>query len=160
MLALRLPADVESRLEELAKRTGRTKSYYAREAIIEHLADLEELYLAEAELEAIRKGARTYPLQRRGAASCVSGVVRDPEGAIEELASRPPSARRILKFLRERIAVEGDPRRIGKRLRSPRLGEFWRCGAGDWRIICRIPDEIVLVLVLKVGHRRTEYRTR
>ena len=55
-------ADVESRLEELAKRTGRTKSYYAREAIIEHLAELEELYLAEAELEAIRKGARTYPL--------------------------------------------------------------------------------------------------
>ena len=62
MLALRLPADVESRLEELAKRTGRTKSYYAREAIIEHLAELEELYLAEAELEAIRKGAGTYPL--------------------------------------------------------------------------------------------------
>jgi RHH-type rel operon transcriptional repressor/antitoxin RelB len=62
MLALRLPADVEYRLEELAKRTGRTKSYYAREAIIEHLAELEELYLAEAELEAIRKGARTYPL--------------------------------------------------------------------------------------------------
>ena len=62
MLALRLPADVESRLEELAKRTGRTKSYYARQAIIEHLAELEELYLAEAELEAIRKGARTYPL--------------------------------------------------------------------------------------------------
>ena len=62
MFALRLPADVESRLEELAKRTGRTKSYYAREAIIEHLAELEELYLAEAELEAIRKGARTYPL--------------------------------------------------------------------------------------------------
>ena len=62
MLALRLPADVESRLEELAKRTGRTKSYYAREAIIEHLAELEELYLAEAELEAINNGTRTYPL--------------------------------------------------------------------------------------------------
>jgi RHH-type rel operon transcriptional repressor/antitoxin RelB len=62
MLALRLPADVEARLEELAKRTGRTKSYYAREAIVTHLAELEQLYLAEAELEAIRKGARTYPL--------------------------------------------------------------------------------------------------
>ena len=62
MLALRLPADVESRLEELAKRTGRTKSYYAREAIIEHLVELEELYLAVAALAAIRKGAKTYPL--------------------------------------------------------------------------------------------------
>lgn len=62
MLALRLPTDVEARLEELAKRTGRTKSYYAREAIVAHLAELEQLYLAEAELEAIRKGAKTYPL--------------------------------------------------------------------------------------------------
>lgn len=85
MLALRLPADVESRLEELAKRTGRTKSYYAREAIIEHLAELEELYLAEAELEAIRKGARTYPL---------SDVERElgPEGwAIRGGEERPPA---------------------------------------------------------------------
>ena len=62
MLALRLPAEVETRLEELAKRTGRTKSYYAREAIVTHLAEMEQLYLAEAELEAIRKGAKTHPL--------------------------------------------------------------------------------------------------
>ena len=62
MLALRLPAEIEARLEELAMRTGRTKSYYAREAIVTHLAELEQLYLAEAELEAIRKGAKTYPL--------------------------------------------------------------------------------------------------
>jgi RHH-type rel operon transcriptional repressor/antitoxin RelB len=62
MLALRLPEEVESRLEELAKRTGRTKSYYAREAIIEHITDLEDLYLSESELEAIRKGATTYSL--------------------------------------------------------------------------------------------------
>ena len=47
MLALRLPEDIESRLDKLAKATGRTKSFYAREAILEHLADLEDLYLAE-----------------------------------------------------------------------------------------------------------------
>lgn len=47
MLALRLPAEVERRLEELARKTGRTKSYYAREAIIEHIEDLEDAYLAE-----------------------------------------------------------------------------------------------------------------
>ena len=39
MLALRLPEDIESRLDKLAKATGRTKSFYAREAILEHLAD-------------------------------------------------------------------------------------------------------------------------
>ena len=62
MLALRLPEEIEARLEELARRTGRTKSYYAREAIVQHLAEIEELYLAESELEAVRKGAKTYPL--------------------------------------------------------------------------------------------------
>jgi RHH-type transcriptional regulator, rel operon repressor / antitoxin RelB len=57
MLALRLPPDIEERLNKLAKRTGRSKSYYAREAILEHLDDLEDIYLAERELEAIRSGA-------------------------------------------------------------------------------------------------------
>jgi RHH-type rel operon transcriptional repressor/antitoxin RelB len=47
MLAIRLPEEVEKRLEDLARRTGRTKSYYAREAILEHIDDLEDLYLAE-----------------------------------------------------------------------------------------------------------------
>ncbi len=50
MLALRLPPEIESRLEELAKRTGRSKSFYAREAILEHLDDLEDIYLAEKRL--------------------------------------------------------------------------------------------------------------
>ena len=62
MLALRLPEEIEARLEGLARRTGRTKSYYAREAIVQHLAEIEELYLVESELEAVRKGAKTYPL--------------------------------------------------------------------------------------------------
>ncbi|WP_420962675.1 type II toxin-antitoxin system RelB family antitoxin [Brucella sp. IR073] len=50
MLALRLPADIEKRLDDLAKTTGRTKSYYAREAILRHLEDMEDLALAEARL--------------------------------------------------------------------------------------------------------------
>ncbi len=56
MLALRLPEEIEIRLEKLAKSTGRTKSFYAREAIIEHLADLEDLYLAEKRLAKVRSG--------------------------------------------------------------------------------------------------------
>ncbi|WP_157493050.1 type II toxin-antitoxin system RelB family antitoxin [Desulfonatronovibrio magnus] len=46
MLAIRLPGDIEKRLVDLAEQTGRTKTYYAREAIIEHLEDLEDYYLA------------------------------------------------------------------------------------------------------------------
>lgn len=50
MLALRLPPDLEARLDALAKKTGRTKSFYAREAIIEHIEDLEDYYLAESRI--------------------------------------------------------------------------------------------------------------
>ncbi len=46
MLALRLPPEMEERLEALAKKTGRTKSYYAREAILEKIEDMEDYYLA------------------------------------------------------------------------------------------------------------------
>ena len=63
MLAIRLPAEVETRLEALAKATGRTKTYYVREAILEHLDDLEDLYLAEQRLIDIRAGRiRAYTL--------------------------------------------------------------------------------------------------
>jgi len=61
MLGIRLPADVEERLDRLAKRTGRTKTYYARQAILEYLDDLEDIYLAEKRLTDIRTG-RTQPV--------------------------------------------------------------------------------------------------
>jgi len=48
MLAIRLPEYVETRLNQLALKTGRTKTYYAREAICEYLDDLEDYYLADA----------------------------------------------------------------------------------------------------------------
>ena len=51
MLALRLPPEIEKRLSEIAKKTGRTKSFYAREAILTHLEDLEDAYLARKALE-------------------------------------------------------------------------------------------------------------
>ena len=64
MLAIRLPAEVETRLEALAQATGRTKTFYAREAILEHLDDLEDLYLAEQRLIDIRAGkTQTVPLE-------------------------------------------------------------------------------------------------
>jgi RHH-type transcriptional regulator, rel operon repressor / antitoxin RelB len=64
MLAIRLPAEIEIRLETLAQATGRSKSFYAREAILEHLDDIEDLYLAEQRLIDIRAGrSQTVPLE-------------------------------------------------------------------------------------------------
>lgn len=65
MLALRLPPEIEARLELLARRTGRSKSFYAREAILEHLEELEDLYLAERALaEHYASGADTISMER------------------------------------------------------------------------------------------------
>jgi RHH-type rel operon transcriptional repressor/antitoxin RelB len=57
MLAIRLDSDTESRLARLAKMTGRTKTFYAREAILKHLEDLEDIYLATQRLQ---RPAKTY----------------------------------------------------------------------------------------------------
>ena len=55
MLAIRLPEDIEKRLTELAKKTGRTKTYYARQAILQYMDDLEDTYLAVERLESAGK---------------------------------------------------------------------------------------------------------
>jgi mRNA interferase RelE/StbE len=69
-----------------------------------------------------------------------------------------PVARRILTFLRERVAPLDDPRAIGEALRGSDLGEFWKYRVGDWRLICEIQDKQILITVLSLGNRREVYR--
>lgn len=64
MMAIRLPASIEDRLNNLSKLTGRTKTYYVREAIIEHLDDLEDIYIAEQRVADIKAGrSKLIPLE-------------------------------------------------------------------------------------------------
>lgn len=64
MLAIRLPQDIEKRLDALASITGRTKTFYAREAILEFIENMEDTYLAEQRIEAIRSGhIQTIPIK-------------------------------------------------------------------------------------------------
>jgi len=64
MLALRLPPDIEDRLEALARRTGRSKDDHARDAILEHLESLEDLEVAHQRLTAVQRGeSATVPLE-------------------------------------------------------------------------------------------------
>lgn len=81
------------------------------------------------------------------------------DAALKELAKLDkPVARRIVAFLRERVAVLDDPRSIGEALKGSKLGEFWKYRVGDYRIITNIDDGVMRVLVLKVGNRREVYR--
>jgi len=70
----------------------------------------------------------------------------------------PPQRKRILKFLHERLVPLDNPRSIGQALRGSKLGEFWKYRVGDHRIIAKIEDARVLILVLRIGHRREVYR--
>ena len=80
-------------------------------------------------------------------------------GADQALSKLDPQhAKRILKFLRDRVAPLGNPRSIGKALKGSDLGEFWRYRVGDYRIICRIEDARLVVLVLRVADRKDIYR--
>jgi mRNA interferase RelE/StbE len=66
-------------------------------------------------------------------------------------------ARRIVDFMDERIASGNDPRRLGKALKGP-LGDLWCYRVGDFRILCDLQDDVLIVLVLQIGNRREVYR--
>ena len=70
----------------------------------------------------------------------------------------PENARRISRFLFERVARLDNPRSIGEALHGPRFGELWKYRVGDYRLICKIEDDRFLVLVVRIGHRREIYR--
>lgn len=66
-------------------------------------------------------------------------------------------AKRIHNYLRNRIEPLDDPRRLGKPLKA-HLSQLWRYRVGDYRIICEHRDEILVVLVVRIGHRKAVYR--
>jgi len=66
---------------------------------------------------------------------------------------------RILKWLRQNLATEQDPRRIGTSLKG-RMKGLWRYRVGNYRIISQIQDENILILVIRIGHRRDIYEGR
>ena len=81
-----------------------------------------------------------------------------PAAARELRKAGAEASRRILKFLSERVARQKNPRRLGTALRGSELGEFWKYRIGDYRVIAHIQDKALLVLVVRVGHRREVYR--
>ena len=68
------------------------------------------------------------------------------------------TALRVLDYMDERVAVLSDPRSLGKNLKGPKMGEYWRYRVGDVRVICNILDGQMTVLVIEIGNRREVYR--
>ena len=82
----------------------------------------------------------------------------DP-GALDDLRKLDrPVQQRLVGFLRQRVATLDNPRSIGEALSGARLGNYWKYRVGDWRIICELQDERIVVRVLRIGNRRDVYR--
>jgi mRNA interferase RelE/StbE len=88
-------------------------------------------------------------------------LIEFDESAKTDLAKMDrPIAKRITKFMRERVAALDDPRSIGEALKGSQLGDLWKYRVGDYRVISDIQDELVRVYVVKVGNRREVYRRK
>lgn len=68
------------------------------------------------------------------------------------------TARRILAFLHGRIAPLDDPRSIGEALKGSKLGYFWKYRVGDFRVIASSEDNVLRILIVRIGNRRDVYR--
>ena len=90
--------------------------------------------------------------------SWVLKIEFDP-GALDDLKKLDrPVQQRLVGFLRQRVATLDNPRSIGEALSGARLGNYWKYRVGDWRIICELQDERIVVRVLRIGNRRDVYR--
>ena len=88
----------------------------------------------------------------------MASTIRFADKALADLRRLDPEARRrIVRYLETRVAPAANPRDLGRPLTGDRIG-LWRYRVGDDRIICRITgDGDLVVLVLRVGHRREVY---
>lgn len=85
-------------------------------------------------------------------------LVEWDDEAVKELKALDTRAQRaIIRYMRDKITTEEDPRRFGDPLRKDLKG-LWKYRIGSYRIICSIEDQKVVVLVVRVGHRRNVYK--
>lgn len=82
----------------------------------------------------------------------------DPDALKDLRKLDKPIQIRLVGFLRTRVSSLTNPRDIGEALSGQRLGSYWKYRVGDWRIICDIQDQKILVRALRIGNRREVYR--
>lgn len=82
----------------------------------------------------------------------------DPDALKDLRKLDKPIQIRLVGFLRSRVSGLTNPRDIGEALSGQKLGSYWKYRVGDWRIICDIQDQRIVVRVLRIGNRREVYR--
>jgi mRNA interferase RelE/StbE len=86
-------------------------------------------------------------------------IIEFDPSAVKELDKLDhQKAKRILRFLFDRVAHLDDPRNIGEALKGSRFNTLWKYRVGDYRIITSIEDNVARILVVKIGDRKEVYR--
>ncbi len=86
-------------------------------------------------------------------------IIEFDPSAVKDLDKLDPQqAKRILRFLFDRVANLDDPRSIGEALKGSRFNTLWKYRVGDYRIITSIEDNVTRILVVKIGDRKEVYR--
>ena len=86
-------------------------------------------------------------------------TVQINDNALKQLGKLGKSeAKRFRDYLRDLIEPLPDPRQLGQGLKGSKLGQLWRYRVGDYRIVCDLQDDVLIVLVVEIGHRRDIYR--
>jgi RHH-type rel operon transcriptional repressor/antitoxin RelB len=119
MLGIRLEPELEERLDSLAKETGRSKSYYARQAIRQYLEDREDYLKGIAALEAANPPSHS----KSWSAGLVWTIARTAARQIKKLNG--PAQKFIVRFLGERLKSAENRRKWGKPLHGDKQG-LWR----------------------------------
>lgn len=84
-------------------------------------------------------------------------VELDPNAEKELNKLDHQQAKRILRFLFDRVSNLDDPRSIGEALKGSRFNTLWKYRVGDYRVISNIEDRTLTILVLKIGNRKEVY---
>lgn len=88
-------------------------------------------------------------------------TIKYDENVLKSLSKMDkPIAKRILDFMTKRVSTLENPRTIGEALRGDKLGDYWKYRVGDYRIITHIEDNVMTIMVLRVGNRRDVYKER
>jgi mRNA interferase RelE/StbE len=82
----------------------------------------------------------------------------DPDALKDLKRLDRPVQVRLVAFLRDRLAPLEDPRSLGEALSGALLGRYWKYRVGDWRIVCDMQDDRIVVRVLRAGSQREVYR--
>ena len=82
----------------------------------------------------------------------------DPDALKDLRKLDRPIQVRLVGFLRTRVSTLNNPRDMGEALSCQRLGSYWKYRVGEWRIICDIQDQRIVIRVLRIGNRREIYR--